>query len=102
MVQTDGMVPFGAACDAAVDLDAIHAFADSAEVTDATLFVASGLRAAKGAPTPHRRLILTDLAHVLGCSADELDFLEPALAANDSNPAVVMPDFRTTLLAAAQ
>ncbi|MFB9373577.1 hypothetical protein ACFFUB_06360 [Algimonas porphyrae] len=94
-------VPFAAHSGEDCDLYAIHAAAEIADMTDATLFVASGLRAARGAPTIHRRLILTDLAQVLGCNPGELDFLfmEPTIAANDSDP-VGMPDFRASLLAA--
>lgn len=62
-------------------------------------FVASALRAAKGTQSAHRRIILTDVARVLSCSADELDFLfnNPVMAANDSDP-VAMPDYRASLL----
>lgn len=61
-------------------------------------FILSGLRAARGAHPNLRRTILTDLAHVLGCSAEELDFLfcDPVIAANDSDP-VIMPDYRRML-----
>lgn len=61
-------------------------------------FIMSGLRAARGANPNLRRTILMDLAHVLGCSVDELGFMfcEPVFAANDSDP-VVMPDYRRML-----
>lgn len=85
------------------DVGAFLSDAQSPEISDASLFVASGLRAAQSAPSSHRRMILTDLADVLCCSADELNFLfmEPSVAANDSDP-VGMPDFRASLLAAVQ
>lgn len=61
-------------------------------------FVMSGLRAARSAHPNLRRTILGDLAQVLGCTADELDFLfcDPVVAANDSDP-VIMPDYRRML-----
>jgi len=61
-------------------------------------FVFSALRAAKGTQSSHRRTILTDVAQVLSCRAEDLDFLfnTPVMAANDSDP-VAMPDYRETL-----
>lgn len=72
---------------------------DTPDLCASNSFVASALRAAKGTQTSHRRIILTDVASVLSCSADELDFLfnDPIMAANDSDP-VAMPDYRASLL----
>lgn len=71
---------------------------DAPDMSAATNFVASALRAVKGTSAPMRRTILTDIAATLSCSADELDFLfnDPVIAANDSDP-VEMPDYGETL-----
>ncbi|MEM7730147.1 MAG: hypothetical protein AAF311_12875, partial [Pseudomonadota bacterium] len=72
--------------------------ADTMPKCPSETFVLSGLRAARGAQPAHRRTILTDIARVLGCNADELGFLfrDPVVAANDSDP-VAMPDYRRKL-----
>lgn len=81
-----------------VRLDTLLTAADTPDMNDSGIFVASGLRAARGTSAIHRRTILTDLASVLDCDADELGFLfiDPVIAANDSDP-VVMPDFRASM-----
>jgi len=73
--------------------------AECAEFCETNTFVASALRAANGAPSPHRRVILTEVAGLLSCGAEDLDFLfdGPVIAANDSDP-VAMPDFRAALM----
>lgn len=84
-----------------VDLKTLLSEADVPDATDTGLFIRSGLRAARGAQTVQRRSILTDVAKVLDCSAEELGFLfmDPVMAANDSDP-VAMPDFRASIRAA--
>jgi len=79
-------------------LDIILDDADIPDLSNSGMFIASGLRAARGAQTTLRRTILNDVANVLQCSPDELGFLfmDPVMAANDSDP-VMMPDFRATL-----
>ncbi|MGB3456500.1 MAG: hypothetical protein WBG08_02270 [Litorimonas sp.] len=81
-----------------VTFDHLVAGADIPSQCASEQFVLSGLRAARVAQAAHRRTILTDLAGVLGCSADELGFLfrDPVVAANDSDP-VAMPDYRRML-----
>lgn len=80
-------------------LKRLIATSDEPDVCATNSFVVSALRAAKGTQVSHRRIILTDVASVLSCSADELGFLfnDPTMAANDSNP-VEMPDYRASLL----
>ena len=72
--------------------------ADWPDTCEAGQFVASGLRAARTARTPARPAILSDIARVLGCRADELEFLfgERYAPANDADP-ISMPDFRAVL-----
>ena len=72
--------------------------AEMPDMSDSSLFIASGLRAADGAQTTLRRTILNDVTNVLRCSPDELSFLfmDPVIAANDSE-SVEIPDFRATL-----
>lgn len=79
-------------------MEALLDAAEKTDLSDSGLFIASGLRAARGTSAAHRRTILTDLANVLQCGPDELDFLflNPVMAANDSDP-VTMPDFRASL-----
>lgn len=80
-------------------LKRLIATSDAPDTCATNSFVASALRAAKGTQVSHRRIILTDVASVLSCSADELGFLfnDPAMAANDWDP-VEMPDYRASLL----
>lgn len=80
-------------------LKRLIATSDTPDLCASNSFVASALRAAKVTQVPHRRIILTDVASVLSCSADELGFLfhDPVIAANDSDP-VEMPDYRASLL----
>ncbi|MGB6229295.1 MAG: hypothetical protein WBF53_04110 [Litorimonas sp.] len=84
------------------EFDDLLSSADGPQTTDTGLFIASGLRAARGAQASRRRTILTDVASVLRCNPDELDFLfmDPVLAANDSDP-VAMPEFRASFRTAA-
>lgn len=79
-------------------IDIILDDADIPDLSNSGMFIASGLRAARGAQTSLRRTILNDVANVLQCSPDELGFLfmDPVIAANDSDP-VMMPDFHATL-----
>lgn len=79
-------------------LQNLIATSDTPDLCASTSFVASALRAAKDSRVPLRRTILSDVASVLSCSADELGFLfnEPIVAANDSDP-VAMPDYRDSL-----
>lgn len=79
-------------------LQNLIATSDTPDLCASNTFVASALRAAKDSRVPLRRLILSDIASVLSCSADELGFLfnEPVIAANDSDP-MAMPDYRTSL-----
>ena len=68
-------------------------------------FVISGLRAATAANLITRRKILSDVSDVLGCKAEELEFLftEFAMPINSSaNYEVMVPDFQTRLLAIAE
>ena len=66
--------------------------------TQAGDFVQSALRAAAAMRTAPRRAVLDDIASVLGCEADALNFMfaKPTLAANDTEP-VSVPDFRRHL-----
>lgn len=63
-----------------------------------TKFIGSALKAALSTPSPRRRSILADVADVLSCAPEELDFmfLDPVYAANDVDP-VGFPDYRQTL-----
>lgn len=82
-----------------VSLKILIAASDTPDLCASNSFVASALRAARATQaTYHRRIILTDVASLLSCSADELDFLfnAPIMAANDSDP-VAMPDYRASL-----
>lgn len=81
-----------------VSFKLLVAASDRPETSAENVFVASGLHAAIGMQTPGRRMVLTDVAQVLSCSADALDFLfdTPVMAANDSDP-VAMPDYRASL-----
>jgi hypothetical protein len=73
--------------------------AEFPDLCETNTFVVSALSAAKSTQASHRRAILTDVAGLLSCGAEDLDFLfdGPVIAANDSDP-VAMPDFRTTLM----
>lgn len=81
-----------------VSFKLLIAASDKPETSAENHFVASALRAAVGTQAPSRRIILTDIAEVLSCSSDALDFLfdTPVMAANDSDP-VAMPDYRASL-----
>lgn len=82
-------------------LKRLIATSDKPELCASHSFVASALRAAKATQVQDRTTILTDVATVLSCSADELGFLfyDPLIAANDSDPVPVeMPDYRMSLL----
>lgn len=74
------------------------AASDTPDASAENVFVASALRVAIGTQAPIRRVILTDVAELLSCSPDALDFLfdTPVMAANDSDP-VAMPDYRASL-----
>lgn len=73
--------------------------AEFPDVCETNAFVVSALRAANQTDVAHRRVILSDVAGLLSCGAEDLDFLfdGPVIAANDSDP-VAMPDFRTALM----
>lgn len=83
---------------APISFKLLIATSDTAELSVENAFVASALRAAVGSQAQGRRVILTDIAEVLSCSPDALDFLfdTPVMAANDSDP-VAMPDYRASL-----
>jgi len=68
-------------------------------------FVMSGLRAASAANMITRRKILSDVSDVLNCKSEELEFLFTETATprpSVSNYEVMVPDFQTQLLAAAE
>lgn len=76
-----------------------------AEVPLEADFVMSGLRAAGSANLITRRKILTDISHLLDCNAEELEFLFTEFSKPmTSVPSyeVMVPDFQTQLLAAAE
>ena len=68
-------------------------------------FVMSGLRAAGSANLITRRKILSDISDVLDCKSEELEFLftefttpKPSVSSYE----VMVPDFQTQLVAAAE
>ena len=65
---------------------------------DASRFVTSSLRAARHSKGGARQPILSDVADLIGCRAEDLAFLfrTPTFAANDTDP-VIMPDYRAHL-----
>ena len=68
-------------------------------------FVMSGLRAATSANLITRRKILSDISDVLDCKSEELEFLFSEFATPKNsipNYEVMVPDFQTQLLAAAE
>ena len=68
-------------------------------------FVMSGLRAANSANMMTRRKILSDVSDVLDCKSEDLDFLFTEFAmpmTSVSNYEVMVPDFQSQLLAAAE
>ncbi len=70
-----------------------------------TNFVMSGLRAATSASLINRRKILSDVSDVLNCRPEELDFMFSDFAMPITSPAnyeVMVPDFQSVLLAAAE
>ncbi len=78
---------------------------DVAEQKPDADFVVSSLRAAIFSNQMTRRKILADVADVLECQAEDLEFLflnidEPVQAAPTQD--VMVPDFRTELLAVAE
>lgn len=72
--------------------------AEYPKLCNTSTFLDSALRAAKSTNASHRRVILTDVAGLLSCGAEDLDFLFdcPVIAANDTDP-VMMPDYRLHL-----
>ena len=72
---------------------------------DTADFVMSGLRAANSANMITRRKILCDVSDVLDCNSEDLEFLFTEFAMPISsvpNYEVMVPDFQTQLLAAAE
>lgn len=68
-------------------------------------FVMSGLRAANSANMITRRKILSDVSDILDCKSEDLEFLFADFAATTSSVSsyeVMVPDFQTKLLAAAE
>jgi hypothetical protein len=68
-------------------------------------FVMSGLRAATSANMIMRRKILSDVSDVLDCKSEDLEFLFTDFGkpvASVPNYEVMVPDFQTQLLAAAE
>lgn len=68
-------------------------------------FVMSGLRAANSANMITRRKILTDVSDVLDCNSEDLEFLFTEFAmpiSSGPNYEVMVPDFQTQLLTAAE
>ena len=68
-------------------------------------FVMSGLRAANSANMITRRKILSDVSDVLNCKCEDLEFLFTDFAVPTSkapNYELMVPDFQTQLLAAAE
>jgi len=68
-------------------------------------FVMSGLRAAGSANMIARRKILSDVSDVLQCKSEDLEFLFTEFAMPSStvpNYEVMVPDFQSQLLAAAE
>jgi len=68
-------------------------------------FVISGLRAATSANAIARRKILSDVAELLSCKSEDLDFLFTNFERSASSSAsyeVMVPDFQTELLAIAE
>jgi len=68
-------------------------------------FVMSGLRAAGSANMIARRKILSDVSDVLQCKSEDLEFLFTEFAMSSStvpNYEVMVPDFQSQLLAAAE
>jgi len=74
------------------------AISETAPASAEHAFLESALSAAIATPGHSRRVILTDVAELLSCSPDALDFLfnAPVMVANDSDP-VEMPDYRASL-----
>ena len=76
-----------------------------ASATPEADFVSSALRAAQSSPQQARVKIMSDVADILGCAADDLDFLfqeRVVPIARSTNYEVMVPDFQTQLLAAAE
>ncbi len=68
-------------------------------------FVMSGLRAANSANMITRRKILSDVSDVLDCNAEDLEFLFTDFTAPTTkapNYEIMVPDFQSQLLAAAE
>ena len=68
-------------------------------------FVMSGLRAANSANMITRRKILSDISDVLDCKSEDLEFLFTEFAmpmTSVPNYEVMVPDFQSQLLAAAE
>ena len=68
-------------------------------------FIISSLRAAVSANPIARRNILSEIAQMLGCSGQDLEFLFPDmknLATSTQKYEVMVPDFQTKLLALAE
>ena len=89
------------------DLIAVHMSkpGDVAEQKPEADFILSGLRTAIFARSDARVKILTDVADVLGCDAKDLEFLFAGLqdlSSPNTRPDIVVPDFRESLLAAAE
>lgn len=72
---------------------------DVAPNNNATDFVLSGLRAARSVKRSLRRNILADVARVVGCAAEELEFLYDIPV--PGGPALV-PDYRDVLTVEAE
>lgn len=89
------------------DLIAVHMSksGDLPEQQPETDFILSGIRAAISANLVTRRRILSDVADVLGCKAQDLEFLFVDFgksAQPNASYEVMVPDFQSELLAAAE
>ena len=68
-------------------------------------FIMSGLRAANSASSVTRGKILSDVSNVLDCKSEDLEFLFSEFSSSKQavqNYEVMVPDFQTQLLEAAE